>query len=647
MAAKILLSLAAFAVLYLAHLCHYTDAQGARSCSVPDHFWGDWYTMENGEDIDHIINSEGISNKLFTGKCIDIRNDNQTIDADGKFDSKILFYDQSSNCYKCYELYYRTPNIVENKMSTCDSRTDAKLEDVCRDILPQNAMLTMFRKSLLTVNCKTMFEGVFQFTYEVDIGGGGICDSSTSKIVACQEPGSPYVDNEVFLMKFGYCPDVSTSSTDQIRFQCMGSWRDNYGNVFAAALNTGQEIIRERFRCFLTRDDQQRTDNKRRYTMSNTPECSTLKSPYDGPLRLVLNPVVPMDQMVTPHCNLPRNYTGKWFTVGEYDTQVYINSTHIYYKTKIDAFTYIETYFTCQQTRDSRFLTTAVTVGKCEVDFICFDFLPRHHNIIRFRMGKPFRITKDEMDQPNFMVRKFRQACTWSSFTFDRDNVEWKYRTYILDPPSPIVCPIAGRYQFTQHGPKEEHFTTRIRGITDRPRHRIDCRETESVFEVCSKDIKTIFVDSEYCSTVDYTGRPVGEYDEPDRELRCVGYWMEDMKSYLITYDEEDAITRYRCWVYQRLDWRNLIISRATRAQCGDLQTAESFSPSEGASLHLKLYENERLFDECPQYFNDGSDPWEKTETVWVLGAAGNIQANIITTISLALSLVIVHLNLS
>jgi hypothetical protein len=37
--------------------------------------------------------------------------------------------------------------------------------------------------------------------------------------------------------------------------------------------------------------------------------------------------------------------------------------------------------------------------------------------------------------------------------------------------------------------------------------------------------------------------------DEPDRELNCVGYWMEDMLSYMVTYDEEDAVTPFRCWV--------------------------------------------------------------------------------------------------
>ena len=72
-------------------------------------------------------------------------------------------------------------------------------------------------KSLETVNCKSTFEGVYHFTYEWDMGGGGICDSDDSKIIACQEPGSPYVDNEVFNMNFGECPEVSSSTDDRMR----------------------------------------------------------------------------------------------------------------------------------------------------------------------------------------------------------------------------------------------------------------------------------------------------------------------------------------------------------------------------------------------------------------------------------------------
>lgn len=34
-----------------------------------------------------------------------------------------------------------------------------------------------------------------------------------------------------------------------------------------------------------------------------------------------------------------------------------------------------------------------------------------------------------------------------------------------------------------------------------------------------------------------------------DYELICVGFWMEDYKSYFVIWDEEDVIFSFRCWV--------------------------------------------------------------------------------------------------
>ena len=36
---------------------------------------------------------------------------------------------------------------------------------------------------------------------------------------------------------------------------------------------------------------------------------------------------------------------------------------------------------------------------------------------------------------------------------------------------------------------------------------------------------------------------------DPDYKMQCVGYWRENLRSYLITYDELDPISKYRCWV--------------------------------------------------------------------------------------------------
>ena len=45
--------------------------------------------------------------------------------------------------------------------------------------------------------------------------------------------------------------------------------------------------------------------------------------------------------------------------------------------------------------------------------------------------GKPYRVTSIEMGSDDYLFKKFRQACTWSSFTFDRNNVDWKYETFL------------------------------------------------------------------------------------------------------------------------------------------------------------------------------------------------------------------------
>lgn len=74
--------------------------------------------------------------------------------------------------------------------------------------------------------------------------------------------------------------------------------------------------------------------------------------------------VPPVTSYVQPSCNLPTNLTGTWYHVGEYDSDVIINDTHIYFKTKFDEFSYEEQYFSCQQTLGTRYLMTKITVGK-------------------------------------------------------------------------------------------------------------------------------------------------------------------------------------------------------------------------------------------------------------------------------------------
>ena len=43
------------------------------------------------------------------------------------------------------------------------------------------------------------------------MGGWRECDNRNSIIKACQSPGSPYLDNQVFTMVFASCPDIPAS----------------------------------------------------------------------------------------------------------------------------------------------------------------------------------------------------------------------------------------------------------------------------------------------------------------------------------------------------------------------------------------------------------------------------------------------------
>lgn len=124
--------------------------------------------------------------------------------------------------------------------------------------------------------------------------------------------------------------------------------------------------------------------------------------------------------------------------------------------------------------------------------------------------------------------------------------------------PVPIRCPVAGAFNFTQEG--DFPFQTRVLGgITKDPRHDVwgrtgqfSCKQNISRLAVCDTDQKEITIDETYCWSTDHLGRPIDIYSDPDYRMQCIGYWKENLKSYLITFDQLDAFTKYRCWVSER-----------------------------------------------------------------------------------------------
>ena len=107
-----------------------------------------------------------------------------------------------------------------------------------------------------------------------------------------------------------------------------------------------------------------------------------------------------------------------------------------------------------------------------------------------------------------------------------------------VDPPSPVDCPVAGRYKFKQIGGHDEKYFTRVEGVTVRPRHHINCREYTSEFRSCNENTKIIQIDVEYCETVDHNGRPIGEYGKIALLYLCTSYdWIShSIETYLFIF---------------------------------------------------------------------------------------------------------------
>lgn len=142
-------------------------------------------------------------------------------------------------------------------------------------------------------------------------------------------------------------------------------------------------------------------------------------------------------ETVTPGCNLPLNFSGHWINTANIDADVYINQTHIVETWHPDIGRSRKTVYICKESRDSRILLTRLNVDGWSVsfknfylnsvsylippfclfffsqkDYICFDIVPRHHNIIRYRKG--LAMIKDD----------FHTVCSWTQFPAKN---AWKY----------------------------------------------------------------------------------------------------------------------------------------------------------------------------------------------------------------------------
>ncbi|CAF4547228.1 unnamed protein product [Rotaria sp. Silwood2] len=599
---------------------------GIGLCTFDQPLLGEYYSHENGlethtslklnGDIDRLYyrresgagatqkDSGGLLVSKDVGECFQLNLK--------RYYYELIYRDKSQSCFQCYQMFNRTKNIIQLRKSSCEEITlltnQMNFEELCRTIDEQSEFITLFSKSYSAEECRRTMYGTYHFTYEFREGGIGICDNPTSRLISCPDPGTPFeAVNERFRMKYGYCKHLTSSFDADQLYQCLGSWLTTDGNIITAFANerVGSERWYDKFRCMLTRKDQPQW-----FAKSLFAECSSLSSPTDGPEKVIITPIIPEEP--TSSCYFPSNLTGQWINTANVNARVLINATHIHEIAKVNNRGWLrETYYICQQTSRSQYLVKSVTKGECFSYYICFDFKDRHHNILRYRKSKSFMSNVyDDLSKRDPLY----EVCSWISFGNDAN---WKYQVFVLDPPAPIECPFTGMWTFKQVGQPNSLIQTRIRGgITPRPRDHgwyitCDPQYMVSQWTICGDQTKSMFADREYCRQLDPYGTPIGVYEQPDYIYQCAGYWREDSRSYLITYDRDDPYINFKCWVYERIDLFKIYLSRSAGSFCGFNQTSQSFEAQDGADLKIELEEAERIHDDCPIRYDDGRNPWQ------------------------------------
>ncbi|XP_019880798.1 uncharacterized protein LOC109608713 [Aethina tumida] len=562
-------------------LSNVTQCMGG--CTIPKILRGAWFSWENGRNTLTELDDTSMTRR---GVCVDYRD---------RLHVNYTMVFRTSSCYTCVKLIVRTVNVLEKMETSCQNlpEHEATVERVCRALDVHQPLITLFSENYVPVNCRSSLEGVWNFAYQNRFKFTGECRNPDAQIRSCQTAGSQFlITNQKFNITYKKCQGMTGTFDGVVEYSCLGDWFVGKNHYFAVA-NTKESRKDEKYRCFLkNRDDDLYIG------VSITAECNTLKTVEKSPERLHITPV--KSEVVEPGCRLPQNFSGEWINTANIDADIFINGTHIIETYYPDEGRYRRTIYVCREQRDSRVMMSRLTVDGCQKDYICFDFVPQHHNVIRYRKG--IAVIKD----------RFSTVCSWVQFP---NKAKWKYDLYLKKNPVPIKCPVAGKFNFTQKG--DAPFVTRILGgVTLSPRPNTYCKQNISDFSVCDTEQKEIAIDENYCLSVDHLGRPVDIYSDPDYKLKCIGYWKENLKSYLITYDELDPLSKYRCWVYQRSDLNRVLMSQAIGPFCDLNQDVTSWNYTEGASVALEMQEYERERDQCPMHFDDGTNPWMKTENV-------------------------------
>lgn len=87
---------------------------------------------------------------------------------------------------------------------------EVSVERVCRDLRPDQQLITLFSENPIPVNCRSSLEGVWNFAYQNRFKFTGECRNPDAQIRSCQTPGSQFlITNQKFNITYKKCDGMA------------------------------------------------------------------------------------------------------------------------------------------------------------------------------------------------------------------------------------------------------------------------------------------------------------------------------------------------------------------------------------------------------------------------------------------------------
>jgi len=95
---------------------------------------------------------------------------------------------------------------METGCVTLNGNERPGIDTVCRNLDPNQQLVTMFSTNPSGKNCRSSMEGVWKFAYQNRFKFTGECQHPEANITACQKPGTQFFNvNQQFLMNYRRC----------------------------------------------------------------------------------------------------------------------------------------------------------------------------------------------------------------------------------------------------------------------------------------------------------------------------------------------------------------------------------------------------------------------------------------------------------